>query len=88
MTPAQLQELKDHVATTIQEKVNGKIDRIDTKIDEYIKGDLKWKETVDTFVTEMAPVKDGVHALQLVNKFVKWLGFPAIGAILVYLFMK
>lgn len=88
MTEDQLQELKDAITATIQEKVNGKIDRIDKKIDEYIVGDLEWKKGVDTFITELTPVKDGLHVAQSLNKFFKWLGLPALGALLFYFLTK
>ena len=56
--------------------------------EEYASSDAKWKEGVDGYMTEMLPVKDGVHAIQTLNKFAKWIGFPAIGAMLAYWVMK
>lgn len=50
--------------------------------------DFKWKGSVNVFMEEMSPVKDGLHTFQSINKFIKWLGFPAIGAFIAWLFMK
>lgn len=88
MKPEQLQELKDAITITIQEKVNGKIDRMNTKLDVYISDDMRWKDGVDIYMTEMRPVKDGVHAIQTMNRFVKWLGLPALGALVAYWIAK
>lgn len=88
MTKEQLDEIKDAITITIQEKVNGKIDRMNTKLDVYISDDMRWKESVDTYMTDMRPVKDGVHAIQTMNRFVKWLGLPALGAMMAYWIAK
>lgn len=58
------------------------------KLDKYIEADIKWKVGVDGYMTEMLPVKDGVHAIQTLNKFAKWAGLPAIGAAVAYWFVK
>ena len=58
------------------------------KFDKYIEADMKWKEGVDGYMTEMLPVKDGVHAIQTLNKFAKWAGLPAIGAAAAYWLVK
>jgi len=39
-------------------------------------------------MVEMLPLKDGIHTLQSLNKFFKWLGLPAIGAIIAYWYIK
>lgn len=88
MTPEQHQKLIQEVTDTVRVVVNGKIDRIDKKLDEYIDGDMHWKTTVDSYMTEMMPLKDGVHAIQTLNRFVKWLGLPALGALVVYWYTK
>ena len=88
MTPTQLEELKTELTSTVRVVVNGKIDCINKKLDEYIVEDSKWKVTVDEYMTEMLPVKDGVKVIQLLNKFAKWAGLPALGAIVAYWIIK
>ncbi len=88
MTKEQHEKLIEEVTHTVRVVVNGKIDSINTKLDVYIKKDLDWKDTVETFMTGMAPVKDGLHTIQSLNKFLKWLGLPALGALLFYWFTK
>lgn len=56
--------------------------------EEYVIADKKWKEGVDGYMTEMLPVKDGVRAIQTLNKFAKWAGLPAIGAAAAYWLVK
>lgn len=46
MTPEQLDHITETIKQTIQEKVNGKIDRMNMKLDTYIKEDNDWKENV------------------------------------------
>lgn len=40
-------EMKDHVAETIERVVNGKIKDIDFKLTTYIEEDMKWKESME-----------------------------------------
>jgi len=88
MTKEQLEELKEALTITIQEKVNGKIDRMNTKFDTYIDDDMRWKKTVDSALTELLPVREGLIMAQTLNKFLKWVGLPAIGALLFYWLSK
>lgn len=88
MTPEQLQEIKKEITDTVRVVVNGKIDAMNTKFDVYIDDDMRWKSTVDEYMKEMAPVKDGLRTIQSLNKFAKWVGLPALGAIVVYWFTK
>lgn len=92
MTKDQIQQLKKEIViateAAVKTTVNGKLDRMNAKFDSYVEDDLKWKGTVVTFMTEMTPVKDGLRTVQSINKFIKWLGFPAIGAVVAYWIMK
>lgn len=85
MTDEQITQLKKELAiateAVVRTTVNGKIDTLGKKFDEYVVEDLKWK-------SEMEPVKEGLHFIQSLNKLVKWLGFPALGALVAYWFMK
>lgn len=38
-------EMKDHIESVIQTKVNGKIDNMNRKLDSYIEKDEEWKGT-------------------------------------------
>lgn len=46
MTPEQFEEINNTIKSTIKTEVNGKIDRLNTKIDNYIKQDNQWKDGV------------------------------------------
>ena len=60
MTPEQLHEfkieLKDHIGEVITLKVNGKIDKIDAKLTEYIKDDIAWKLEYEPYIKGLANV--------------------------------
>lgn len=88
MTKEQHEKLIEEVTHTVRVVVNGKIDTIDKKLGDYIKKDESWKVTVEAFMTSMTPVRDGLHTVQSLNKFFKWLGLPALGAFLFYWFTK
>lgn len=88
MTKEQHEKLVEEVTKTVRVVVNGKIDTIDKKLDAYIVSDVSWKNTVEAFMQGMTPVKDGLHTVQSINKFFKWLGLPALGAFLFYWFTK
>lgn len=81
MTPEQTAQLEKSVKETIEKTVNGKINRLDQKLDEYIKHDLEWKETVQ-------PVIDAYLVANKVGSFVQWISkvILAIGVIVGVLF--
>ena len=68
MTPEQIEQLKSSIRDTIQEKVNGKIDKIHeilekqnevvdefkTKVENHIENDTKWKEDADPYIKGLA----------------------------------
>lgn len=47
MTPEELEHVLNIVRSTIKDTVNGKIDRIDLKLENYIKSDNEWKTKAD-----------------------------------------
>jgi hypothetical protein len=92
MTPDQIKKLKDELVEATEQvvklTVNGKIDKISTRLEEYINEDSEWKGDVEEYMGEMRPLKEGIHAIQTINKFIKWLGLPALGAIVAYWVIK
>ncbi len=46
MSPEQLAKIEETVRHTIETVVNGKVDRINYKLDNYIKEDNIWKDNV------------------------------------------
>lgn len=54
MTPTELETLKDDLKTTLTQvvvsTVNGKIDKLNTKIDLYIQADEAWKATAEPVI--------------------------------------
>lgn len=47
MTPEELEHVLNIVRSTIKDTVNGKIDRMDLKLENYIKSDNEWKTKAD-----------------------------------------
>jgi hypothetical protein len=88
LTDKQIHELKSFLNEVIQEKVNGKIDKINETFQVYIDDDMRWKKTVDTALGELLPVREGLIMAQTLNKFLKWIGLPTIGALLFYWLSK
>lgn len=41
-----MHKLEGGIETSINKNVNGKLDKMNTKIDDYIKSDLLWKDTI------------------------------------------
>jgi len=78
MTPKQLKQIELVVGKAIQQHVNGKIDKIDKKIDDYIKSDNEWKAEADPYLKGLANLTGGA-------KIIVWvaIGVSAlIGAVL------
>lgn len=42
--------IRESIQTTIQEKVNGKIDKLHVKLDTYIKEDTEWKNKAEPVI--------------------------------------
>lgn len=63
-------------AESIEKTVNGKIRRLDEKLESYIKHDMEWKTTVQ-------PVIDAYTTTEKVGKFLQWLSkiILAVGVI-------
>ena len=57
MTPDQFEQfnktIKDSIAESIEINVNGKIRRLDAKLDTYIKEDNEWKSDVKPYIESM-----------------------------------
>ena len=86
MTDKELQKVIEALKTTVENTVNGKIKRLDEKLDAYIKTDIQWKETVQ-------PVIDAYSTVNKVGLFVEWVwkvGTPliAIAGGIIYLIKK
>lgn len=99
MTPEQFQQFliqnEKSTGEAIEKFVNGKIRAVDVKIEEikdwtvnHAEGERAFQMRVEEYMVEMLPLKDGIHTLQSLNKFFKWLGLPAIGAIIAYWYIK
>lgn len=65
MTPEQLRALQETVAESIEKNVNGKIRRLDEKIDNYIREDNEYKERMTIETAEWR--KNADEKLQLVG---------------------
>jgi hypothetical protein len=81
MEDKDLQKIIIALQDTIDKKVNGKINRLDEKLDEYIKHDMEWKETVQ-------PVIEAYQAVNNIGTFVQWFSkvILAIGVIVGMIF--
>ena len=47
MTPDELEHLTNHIEKVVKLTVNGKIDRMSDRIDNYIKEDNEWKKKAE-----------------------------------------
>jgi hypothetical protein len=88
MTPYQLKELKEELASTIRIQVNGKIDKINEKLDNHMQSASEHWERSTSFMQEMLPFRDALITVRNMNKFMKWLGIPSLVALVTYWFVK
>lgn len=80
MTPEQFTDIQETIKATIKETVNGKIDRINIKLDEYIKDDNEWKAGVTPSIETMKKTQNFAEGLLFLLKFIGVLG-AAVGII-------
>lgn len=74
MSPEQFEQIKTLVSDTIKFTVNGKIDKMNTKIDEYIADDNAWKADVMPNIKVMRTMENFMSGLIYVLKFLGILG--------------
>lgn len=79
-----LATIKNSVETSVKETVNGKINRLDEKLDNYIAADTKWKEE------KVEPLIDAHRTIKNVANFLKWIAgvLAAIGLIIKGFFIE
>jgi len=66
MSPAELEILREHIQLTIKETVNGKIDRMDEKLDAHIK-------VHEAHLIEVKPILDAYQGGKVLGDLVKWI---------------
>lgn len=77
MEEKDLQKVILALQETIDKRVNGKIVRLDEKLDDYIKHDMEWKTTVQ-------PIIEAYDAANRVGNFIQWISkvILALGVII------
>lgn len=58
MTPEQFSQFQEAITNQIKITVNGKIDRINDKLDTYIKEDNEWKSDVKPYIENMRQISN------------------------------
>ena len=82
-----LKAIRDEIKAT----VNGKIDGLHTKFDEYVKADIEWKEKVDPIlgsIEELKTVGDGVKAFKFFGGGAKWIAGVGMAILSIMGFLK
>jgi len=74
MTPEQLSEIKEALKKTVDEKVNGKIDRLVEKIDSHNEKHEQDMVEVREHIKEVAPILETYKGASALGNLVKWLG--------------
>jgi hypothetical protein len=75
-----LHKIEPIIKDSIQTNVNGKIDKINQKMDDYIISDLKWKDSVKPSIEIMRTLTDTTVGVSWLLKSVIILG-SAVGVI-------
>lgn len=70
MTPEQFTKIEDTIKSTIKETVNGKIDRMKSQLDEYIKDDNEWKANAMPSIETMRKTQNFLSVLIDMLKFI------------------
>lgn len=83
MTESDKQEILDAVTATIKTVVNGKIDRMDAKMDLHIEATALFRNEVTSFhdevtlkLTSLDPVIEGMSTIKNGRSFLVWIGVP------------
>jgi len=68
-----LHRIEPIIATSIEKNVNGKINKLTTKFDEYVLLDVKWKEEDMEWKGNYEPFLKGVKAISTSGKIFIWI---------------
>ena len=87
MTSEQFTKIEDTIKSTIKETVNGKIDRLKSQLDEYIKNDNEWKANAMPSIETMKKTQNFLSVFIDILKFIGIFGtaFAIIYAAIVYI---
>lgn len=85
MTPDQFDTFIERIESTIEKKVNGKIDRLDKKIDdhnvrheEHFVQVKQYMEKTDKHIEEVAPIIQAYQGGKVIGNALKWFSGVAI----------
>jgi len=78
MTEKELKRIEDAVAKSIQTNVNGKIDKMNTKLDEHIEKVAIHNEIHEADMAQIRPFLEGAAGLKVLRDFFVWVGGAAI----------
>ena len=87
MTPEQFESIQQNIKETIQTTVNGKIDKLNTKLDIYIKEDDEWKSSVTPSIETMKELQGFASIGKATLKVLVLVGSITTAIIVVYKFI-
>lgn len=73
MKPEELDNLKEHIESVIQDKVNGKIDRLTTLMESHNEKHEEDMKEVRMHITEVRPYLDGAKGVKALGDTGKWI---------------
>lgn len=95
MNPNDILRIEETVKVSIEKYVNGHIRDIDAKLEAMKSAQVKHVETTDAYRTEvyafmsrMEPYDKGLITVNNLRGFGRWLGYPALGAFLLWVIQK
>lgn len=80
MNEDQLNQIKETIANSIDKNVNGKINLLTQKFDDYVLEDMTWKKKYEPFL-------EGLASISVAGKIVLWIAVAvtSIGSALVFI---
>ena len=92
MTPTEIQELKDaiskQVGESIQTFVNGKIDKIDAKLDKHIITHTEDTKRIDAHMLETKEIMEAFRGVKTLGELAKWFSSVALAIIAMWAILR
>lgn len=78
--------LESSIPPVVERVVNGRIVKLQGTLEQHMETSQQHYAETKARLDELQPVAEGVSTIKSLNKFFKWVGLPAFGAFIYWLF--
>lgn len=92
MTPSEISDLKDCISKQVEKSigvyVNGKLDKIDAKLDQHIITHTEDTKRIDTHMLETKEIMEAFRGVRAIGEVVKWLSGVGVAIVAAWAILR